>query len=192
MKSNYPRASDEAQSPAKPKIWLYSVGLGLVVYLVGYLYALTESSASFLGFTLRQLDADILFVPTLLVLAAGVLLLWKSSKWKIVDKAKLISLTTALIHVVAFTFFAGQRSPDYRTVLEQYGSLLVVTLYLAAMLTVACTVIWGLASLPRLKKSSHPLQMTVLRAREERVFEGDLKVTRQSGLSDDDSATVKS
>lgn len=189
MKSNYPRSSDEVPSPAKPRIWLYSVGLGLVVYLVGHMYALTEGSSRFLGIALPRLDSDILFTPILLVLAWGVILVWKSGRWRFIDKSKLIALTTTLLHLIAFSLFVYQAGPPRTGILEQYGLFWVVTIYFAALLSAACSVIWGLeAVVTRIRGKRLGEQTTVIELGEQDKW----SVGRRSEQTDDVVVTVKS
>ncbi|HLO98054.1 MAG TPA: hypothetical protein VK171_05620, partial [Fimbriimonas sp.] len=152
MKSNYPRAERISSQESKPRIWRYSIGLGLVAYGVVQIYTLAEGASSFLGRPFPSNLIDLLYIPAVAVGAAGVVLLWKCSRWKALDKVKMVSLTVGLMHLIVFAVFAYYRLP-HMVQLSEYTAFLIGTLYFAASLAAACTAFWTLAALVRMLSS---------------------------------------
>lgn len=169
MKSNYPRSVESPDTEAQPLVWPYSIGLGLVIVAI---MAIESYWGRTSVFSSDSIPAEAAIIVFLSVIASGVLIVWKSSHWPVIAKAKLVAISSigSWFVAVAYTLSKLGSMPQSTNNFLVLGVGLVTTVI---MLTLTCIPIWLLGSMVRRirkRRQTHLLKTTSLIAAEDKLL----------------------
>lgn len=144
MKSNYPRARDEGQPEAKPKVGLYTGSLLLIVAGIIGLFAF--------GLSVIRSGPDqtislstVLVIPTLLLLSLAVVTVIKTLDWHLRYKSQLVAATSFGTWIwVSFAFILANKGQH--PVAYFAGSVSAAFATITASIAVFCCTVWFLTS----------------------------------------------
>ncbi|HLO98053.1 MAG TPA: hypothetical protein VK171_05615 [Fimbriimonas sp.] len=145
MKSNYPRSVEAPDVEAQPLVWPYSIGLGMVIVAIMAIESYWGRNSVFSS---DSIPVEAAVLCSVLVIASGVGLIWKASRWLALAKAKLVAIASVgswLVAVLATLIRLGSMAQSSNNALVLGVSLVTMVI----ILTIVCIPIWLLAALVR-------------------------------------------